>query len=743
MKVKRKIGDLGKDQIRQLIEDFLDELDEGAVALLEHFEESESPEFMAVELDEDGKILSFTSKDGSHYVCNLKSETLDALAERIGVLEEQGGLDNFENVEDPIGRVEVVKDSNEKVVSYRDSKGILHENAGIETPEINLSKAGLNKLSEELEIPLPETIGLYKSPNLPKHGTTNIKTETFYLTAVPGFNSISQCTITQDFEDTVANAMDRMTLYHYYFGATRLRHYAAGKVKLNASDNKYYAKETIRKIGNVWYYADTLGYTGTTTERSKVIDGYSEVYTGSDIPVSGNYGTVQTEVVQCSAAANVNTWTVEDWDFNAVEGTDIGKKYEHWCIADIDFGHYLNKTDAAIGVKYQGNSTQSYRKRNFRYTFYKNNTFAKKDKVKIGEMLRLSKFNLKANWVDPTRIKELILYRLFTAIWQNRPITDRYDWDNTVNGLYHGVTGNIIGFPIALSVNDNFYGLYMFGLPKDGKNYFIDDKDEDTGLFVSGAHNTANDWGVTLPYVLKDHYDSEMDSDDLADYPAIEHALTEWTHFINGRLYNGSDGNTYNSTELTEVDGTMYVTSTLDDGQVTADSVSAVLIPFDRENIPGRLDVIGFMDYFICMQMFVMCDSTHNNVILYSGAEKKKMFPFFYDLDATINEYRTGGAECDILAEGVSYSSDVSLWENFKEEYWDDIVNRYCELRKTYLSLDYIRSVYEDIAKNIPDTDFIGESSKWGLTVNADSFDSKMTFIEQRIEWLDESYFKV
>ena len=87
MKVRRKIGDLGKAQIQQLVQDFLDELDEGAVALLDHFEESDNPEFLDVELDEENKILSFTAKDGSHYAYNLSSETIDALAEKIEALE--------------------------------------------------------------------------------------------------------------------------------------------------------------------------------------------------------------------------------------------------------------------------------------------------------------------------------------------------------------------------------------------------------------------------------------------------------------------------------------------------------------------------------------------------------------------------------------------------------------------------------------------------------------------------------
>lgn len=751
MKIKRKIGSFDKAAIMQMFQDFLDELDQGAIAIIENFRQDENPEFMYVELDSEEHILGFTRKDGSHYAYNLSSETIDALAERISALEDAPGNENFENNEDVEGRLEITKDADDKIVSYRKPDGTLVENAGIETTTFNSTKVTANTLEvghlelaegakEDIIDVLPDSAGLYQSPCLPKYGVTNIKTETFYLTAIPGLNSISQTELRQDFEDTNANATDRMTLWHYYYGNVRLRHYAAGKVKRNASDNKFYAKETVRKVGNTWYYADTLGYNGTS--RTKVIEGYTEPYNGAT-PSSGNYALIETEVIQVTAPCRVGTWTVEDWDFNAVEGTDIGKKYEHNCVADIDFGHYLTKTDTAVGVKHQGNSTQGYRKRNYRYTFYKDGTFAKKDKVKIGEMLRLSKFNLKASMVDPSRIKELILYRIISKIWHSRPITDRYDWDSKTSGFYHGASGNIHGFPVRLEVNGEFYGIYTFALPKDGKNYMLDDEDEGTGLFVSGSHNTANDWGITLPYRIKDHYDSEMDSDDLDDYPGIVEALTNWTHFINGRLYKGSDDNEYNSTELTDIDGTKYVTSTLEDGQVVAGSISAELIPFDRKNIAERLDVLGFIDYMILMQVFVMYDNQHNNMLMYSGAEKKKMFPFFYDLDGSINENRDGGSHCDIFADGVSLSSDMSLWKNLRDEYWDDMVNRYCELRKTYLSPDYIRTVYKDIVKHVPSTDFTEEQTKWGSSTSVTSFDGKMVFLEERIKWLDENYFKV
>ena len=151
MKIRKKIGDLGKEQILHLVQDFLDELDEGAVALLEHFEESDNPEFLEVEVDEEQKILSFTHKDGSHYAYNLSSETIDALADRITALEQAPGNENFENIEDIEGRLQIGKDAEDKIFNYRKPDGTLVENVGIETNHLELTEQGMSDFQQALK----------------------------------------------------------------------------------------------------------------------------------------------------------------------------------------------------------------------------------------------------------------------------------------------------------------------------------------------------------------------------------------------------------------------------------------------------------------------------------------------------------------------------------------------------------------------------------------------------------------
>lgn len=87
-------------------------IDNNLKELLDVFSLQENPEFLAVEQDAEGKVLSSTNPDGSHYIHNVKSETIP---------------EEFSHIEDPEGRTEITTDSEDKILAYRDSAGIRHE----------------------------------------------------------------------------------------------------------------------------------------------------------------------------------------------------------------------------------------------------------------------------------------------------------------------------------------------------------------------------------------------------------------------------------------------------------------------------------------------------------------------------------------------------------------------------------------------------------------------------------------
>lgn len=145
----------------------------------------ENPEYLAVEKDEEGKVLSSTNADGSHYIHNAKSETIPT---------------EFGHIEDPEGRTEITTDSDSKVLGYRDSEGTRHEHK-ISANHLELSDEAANEVNNafksagikmenpsdfsndsHIELPIPRVaaqVRLY-APKLPTSKQDDIEAEIEY-----------------------------------------------------------------------------------------------------------------------------------------------------------------------------------------------------------------------------------------------------------------------------------------------------------------------------------------------------------------------------------------------------------------------------------------------------------------------------------------------------------------------------------------------------------------------------------
>lgn len=115
-------------------------IDTNLKELLDVFSLQENPEYMAVEEDADGRVLSATYNDGSHYIHNAKSETIPT---------------EFSHIEDPEGRTEITTDAEGKVMSYRDADGKKHEHdmkvTNLEVSNLNLQDNSVNNIQEALK----------------------------------------------------------------------------------------------------------------------------------------------------------------------------------------------------------------------------------------------------------------------------------------------------------------------------------------------------------------------------------------------------------------------------------------------------------------------------------------------------------------------------------------------------------------------------------------------------------------
>lgn len=618
-------------------------IDTNLKELLDVFSLQENPEYMAVETDSDGKVLSATNADGSHYIHNAKSETIPT---------------EFEHIEDPEGRTEITIDADGKVFGYRDSEGSRHEHkmkvGNLNVDNLNL---GSNAQKDVLDFinSQPKVVNVRKW-HLPSYGTVNIKQETFFLTANDGYTDKSGIYPIVINEDTQENAKKGLTVLQFFVKST-----------LKDEGNGVYSKLD-NSVGLDFYvpskvtYVNEVPYVTSSLTKNKL---------------DGTYSVNETsiKVTKITDTPTIGAWSVD-------------KKTEHQCVVDIDFGHYL-KGSFYIGVKYQGSSTLYNRKRNFRFTFYKDSSFSKKDKIKIGEMVRSSGFNLKANYTDQSRVKEFIMNRILMDIWEHRENYHNYPWDSEKEP-YSGATGMIKGFPIRVNIGGKFYGLDIFGLKKDEKNYLLDG--DASGMIVSGTRGNANDpnnWTAAKPGDWEDEMNDELTESN-------KQALTDFFSFINSEN-------------------------------------------FTKDNVPQRMSVIDWIDYFINLQVFLMRDNTCRNMILYTGSDKKIFYPFFYDLDLSWN-FNSINSNLDIMTN--SYAADMSLWENFRTLYKDEISNRYAYLRGTVLNIDYINTIYQEILLAIPQEDIDEEKRKWDAG-NVSYVETLINVLNKRFDWLDKQYFKV
>lgn len=608
-----------------------------------HLSTIENDEYLSVENDAEGKVIGYIAPDGSHYLYKVKSETIPT---------------EFSHIEDPEGRTEITTDTEDKILGYRNDEGERYEHKmKIDNLKVENLNLGNNAQKYVLDFinSQPKEVNIRKW-HLPSYGAVNIKQETFFLTANDGYSDKTGIYPIVINEDTQENAKKGLTVLQFFVKSTLKDEGNGVYSKLdNSVGLDFYVPSKVTYVNEVPYVTSSL----TKNE----IDG---TYIVNETSI---------KVTKITDSPTIGAWSVD-------------KKTEHQCVVEIDFGHYLNGA-YNIGVKYQGSSTLYNRKRNFRFTFYKDSSFSKKNKIKIGEMVRVSGFNLKANYTDNTRIKELLMNRIFMSIWEDRGKLHSYPWD-TEEIPYSGATGMIKGFPIRVNIGGNFYGIDVFGLKKDEKNYLLDG--DTSGMIVSGTRGNTNDpnnWTAAKPEDWEDEMNDELTESN-------KQALTDFFSFINSEN-------------------------------------------FTKENVPQRMSVIDWIDYFIGLQVFLMRDNTCRNMILYAKEDKKKLYPFFYDLDLSWFFY-DNNYNLDIMTS--SYAVDMSLWENFKSLYGDEIRNRYAYLRENILSIETIQAIYEDIAKDIPLVDIALEKEKWGQG-NVNSMNTYISILKKRLNWLDKEYFKI
>lgn len=148
--------------------------------LLDIFSLQENPEYLAVEKDADGRVLSATYNDGSHYSHNLNSETVDAKVDKKEgkSLIDADVADAHSTLEDPEGRTEITTDAEDKVMSYRNAAGVKNELVGFNSSQYYQNNKKKEWIEEKDVLPIVKNtdgdIPLNIMGGITDHNTINL-----------------------------------------------------------------------------------------------------------------------------------------------------------------------------------------------------------------------------------------------------------------------------------------------------------------------------------------------------------------------------------------------------------------------------------------------------------------------------------------------------------------------------------------------------------------------------------------
>lgn len=370
--------------------------------------------------------------------------------------------------------------------------------------------------------------------------------------------------------------------------------------------------------------------------------------------------------------------------------TDMSKETEVELAYTFKTAKGKTITSGTCSCKWQGSSSVSrnYPKRNYTLKFEKPGfdatalwpfdservtNFPNKDGVEVWG--KQTKYCAKANWIDPSGVRNVASARLWASIVKDR--AERYN--NVPDKLLSAPNyGAIDGFPCIIALNGEFLGLYTFNIPKDDWMFNMGDgvaeyvvAAENNGLSACGFSESATfieDENGKLDYAI------EVKPDNVTDETVID-------------SFNDAIGEVLKAPQSAEWE--------------------SMVAPY--------FDVDAAIDYLI----FVCCIGARDNLrknALYATYDGEKWFMSAYDLDTTFGANVHAKGWYPVINDRNQFKEACSMHRVFDLIYnysTAKLVNRYGELRSTVLSDENVWYVLQNFANDIPKAVYNMDAEKW------------------------------
>ncbi len=454
-----------------------------------------------------------------------------------------------------------------------------------------------------------------------------------------------------------------------------------------------YNNTQLKDIANIGTKEKLSGKFKATALEDILLEIYNKIY--SYIPQITNPLSIQIN----GLIPEIN-FVADNWSSMTKENPIIAQ-------SEIDFNGL--KWQGYAELKWQGSSSIKYDKKNLTGKFYEDRTKAKKQKFNIKldanskEWGNENKFCFKANYIDHTHAKNIIGARLWSEI-----VKSRSDYNSLPQELRESPNNCAIdGFPVKVTVNGVYQGLYTWNIPKDGWMFNMDENNSNHAVlcceynwnnktsaceFRATAKCDGTDWSPEFPDVLPD---------------AIKISFNNLVNCI-----KDTDDATFKAT------------------------------------IGNYLDVKSAIDYYAYCYYGGFVDSLSKNMILmtYDGI---KWLCSMYDMDTWAGSYIGGelNIKYNVLCpEGYQEKYNL-LWERIEKCFAKELKQRYSELRQSILTSSNVIKKFTDFM-NIIGSDLYAQdlipypnipNGNVDLLANITQFiTQRETFVDSEIEALEE-----
>lgn len=351
--------------------------------------------------------------------------------------------------------------------------------------------------------------------------------------------------------------------------------------------------------------------------------------------------------------------------FNIVTGNNIPEVY---LTGDISTMSKANAIDLAITVringfewtgtsntKWQGNSSLAYDKKNFTIKLYEDSTKLNKQKINFNGWGKQNKFVLKANYIDHSHARNIISAKIWSEI-----VKSRSDYNSLPQELRKSPNNCAInGFPIKITINNVYQGLYTWNIPKDAWMFNMDDTNPQHAVLCAEVNNNGNATTITSCQFRKE-------------------------------------------AEINESDWSLEIPDTLDSNIKTSfnNLINFIVNSSDtqfRFGVSEYLDIQSAIDYYIYAYFGAFIDSLGKNLIMmtYDG---KKWICSMYDMDSTWGLYFDGGhfVPNNIQCPEKYQETNSLLWQRIEKCFAKELKERYTKLRTTILNKEHITKLFSE-----------------------------------------------